>query len=940
MASRLNGLSGASGPRDYPGVRCPVLVGRIPQLAALSAAVEAARSGRGSWLTIVGEAGIGKSRLAIQFAEDLSGLAGAAAVGRSSSVDQTTPHRPLAEALLAAARAIDPPAIDDPIAPYVAAVARFVPHWRTGAAGLVHESPAVLGESFLRVVEWLSPHRPGLLVLDDLHWADPGTIAVCDYLADHVKGARVVIVATVRPDEAPPTLEAVITRWPKLVLGPLSEDDVAALMEACLGAVPDQEFLNRMRQASRGLPLLVEDLLDDGGSAEETRFGALVRQRFEALLAPAQRGVVAAAMLGERFEWHQLVAALCRDDIDATAVVHAATAAQLIVHDEDGMRFRHALTRDVVLGAAPWLRDDLAVAVAEALEDEGGSGPTGRAGELWVTAGDPVRATGLLERAASLALDEGAPEAALGLLDRAMEIAPDRASRTRVGIERLARLAASGRVEDATIVGAGLLDATVHDHEGQRSVRLLLARAALDAGRTADGIVHLDAVGLDASRRAEVLVLRSRAALQSPAQDRRAVAEHLAHQAVAAAEGEGRPALACEALDLAARCARNRSFADAGAMLQRALVVAENHDLIALRLRLLNELGTLDMLRAADGARLRRAFDAAMAVGALDVAAGTALNIAALHAMRGELDAARAGAEHARAMATRLGLRPLAAAAWVTEGLSYGFRGDRQGLERRLQAAFDLAPGDADLEAFAWGAGRGLCALVREERDDAVGALRRAVQVDPPVGSLDTGAGPLLLTLAASGTATEADRDAARVRATPGAGWSDLWLGFGEAALTGWHGDGPGAMAIFGPADVAARRHPAFRAIGLRLLSEAALRDGWGEPVEWLREAEAEFAAGGQERIAAACRSLLKRAGAPATRRRGVDRTVPRALLESGVTAREAEVLTLVAERLTNREIAARLYLSARTVEKHVASLLMKLGATDRAALTEVARRA
>ena len=58
------------------------------------------------------------------------------------------------------------------------------------------------------------------------------------------------------------------------------------------------------------------------------------------------------------------------------------------------------------------------------------------------------------------------------------------------------------------------------------------------------------------------------------------------------------------------------------------------------------------------------------------------------------------------------------------------------------------------------------------------------------------------------------------------------------------------------------------------------------------------------------------------------------------MTRREAEVLDLVADRLTNPEIAQRLYLSPRTVEKHVAALMLKLGAADRATLAELARAA
>jgi DNA-binding CsgD family transcriptional regulator len=279
----------------------------------------------------------------------------------------------------------------------------------------------------------------------------------------------------------------------------------------------------------------------------------------------------------------------------------------------------------------------------------------------------------------------------------------------------------------------------------------------------------------------------------------------------------------------------------------------------------------------------------------------------------------------------------VAAAALVMDALSYGFRGDRAPMERRLRAARDLSPNDADLEAFAWGAGRGICALVREERAEAVRAFSRAVQEDVPVGSLDTARAPLLLLREIAGEATEADVSAARATATPGAGWSDLWFGYATAAASGRRGDRDTAVATFERADAAARRHPLFRAIGLRLVAEAALRDSWGDPLEWLRDAEGVFVTGGQLRIAAACRDMLRQAGARATRRRGRDRRLPERLLRAGVTAREAEVLALVGDRLSNKEIASRLYLSPRTVEKHVASLLLKLGASDRAALSQLA---
>jgi DNA-binding NarL/FixJ family response regulator len=100
--------------------------------------------------------------------------------------------------------------------------------------------------------------------------------------------------------------------------------------------------------------------------------------------------------------------------------------------------------------------------------------------------------------------------------------------------------------------------------------------------------------------------------------------------------------------------------------------------------------------------------------------------------------------------------------------------------------------------------------------------------------------------------------------------------------------------------------------------------------VPWLREAAAFFSARGEQAVAGACRALLRRAGAPVPRG---DADVPAELRALGVTSREAEVLTLLTEGLTNAELAARLHLSPRTVEKHVAGLLAKTGCRRRTQL-------
>ena len=124
---------------------------------------------------------------------------------------------------------------------------------------------------------------------------------------------------------------------------------------------------------------------------------------------------------------------------------------------------------------------------------------------------------------------------------------------------------------------------------------------------------------------------------------------------------------------------------------------------------------------------------------------------------------------------------------------------------------------------------------------------------------------------------------------------------------------------------------------GLRLLAEAAVRDGWGEPVPWLRETEALFAERGHDRVARECRELLVAAGGPAVRRGRGRSTVPPALRRLGITSRELDVLALVAAALPTREIADRLFLSPRTVEHHVASLLARTGTRSRSELAAFA---
>jgi DNA-binding NarL/FixJ family response regulator len=118
--------------------------------------------------------------------------------------------------------------------------------------------------------------------------------------------------------------------------------------------------------------------------------------------------------------------------------------------------------------------------------------------------------------------------------------------------------------------------------------------------------------------------------------------------------------------------------------------------------------------------------------------------------------------------------------------------------------------------------------------------------------------------------------------------------------------------------------YPVWGDLARMYAAEAALADGWGEPRRWLQAARESFAAHGVERLAWRCAARLGSA-------------MPAAWASLGVSTREADVLRLVAEGLANKEIASRLYLSPRTIEKHVESLLRKTGARSRTQLVALA---
>ena len=162
-------------------------------------------------------------------------------------------------------------------------------------------------------------------------------------------------------------------------------------------------------------------------------------------------------------------------------------------------------------------------------------------------------------------------------------------------------------------------------------------------------------------------------------------------------------------------------------------------------------------------------------------------------------------------------------------------------------------------------------------------------------------------------------------------------LAYAEAIDAGRAGDHDRATSLVASADPDVAPFPFFLHHAHRLVAEAALDGGWGEPVAWLRPALVFFETEKMEPLARTCRSLLARAGDPTVRRHKAPEGLSEDLVALGITRRELDVLELLADGRPTREIAERLYLSPKTVERHISNLATKVGVAGRAQLVAFA---
>jgi DNA-binding NarL/FixJ family response regulator len=931
-------------------VRSPVLVGRRSELAAIDALLDSVERGRGGVVLVVGEAGIGKSRLLAEASARARRRGLATLFGRA--VEGGGTYRAVAEALAGAVRG-DGLAEREEVRPYRAALGRLVPGWaRAGDAPVSSVDPAVaVGEGVLRLLRLLD-ESGCLLVLEDLHWADAETLALVEYLAGAAAGWPVLIAASVR-DEHP--LSGALGRLVRsdgvtsLRLPRLDAVEVAVLAGHCGAGAPVPEEVRRfLVDRSEGLPFLVEELLagvrgmDPPWSVVNSAvpvpptLAGLVAQRLAGLTLEQRRVVEAAAVL--RGDLDPVVLAFAAGLTEAVVIdaLHAAVESQLLVEVGDELRWRHALTRDAVLATvfAP-RRAVLARRAAAACQGRGGPDDEVQAAELLALAGQARPAAEIFLRLARRALAAGALRSADDLLARA---AAPRALRPAIAIERVHLLALCGEPATALEVGTTVLDEVRGDEHAELCFRL--AQAALAASRWAVAERYLERAGRPDDPRSLVLAadaafgaadLDRATRLAEAAVDRAAVLA--AAQAADGAQRRKRAEAWCAALTVLGRCAMRRDPVSSRDAFARAAQIAAEHGLRPLRVTALMGVGTLEMYDHLTSTALRETRELALDTGMLAVVISIDLmgidGTFRVDGPRAAEPAARRNAEQAGRL--RLYRSQTMADLYVAAGRAA--TGDVAGMEQVIEAA--LARPHAFTEVpVAVSAVRALRCLMSHDLDRANAYMDSGVAAlgpDALIGpTLVWGLWVLLRTVLDDRDAQARDQlrgsPAALLAVNRGA------LQYADAVAAGRAGRYGEAETLFTAADQTLAGQHWWRRL-LRLLAlEAAVGDGWGEPVAALRADLTAFERSGDHDLARTCRDLLRRAGAPTRRGRG-NTPVPPRLRGIGVTTREMDVLALLADGLTNRQIAERLVVSPRTVETHVANLLAKTGAASRAEL-------
>jgi class 3 adenylate cyclase len=464
------------------GERAPEtpFVGRATELALVRGALDELAAGRGQSVLLVGETGIGKTRLL----GEIRSLAGADAIwleGHCLSYGgpASWPFVEILREWLGLEEGEPEIAVRTKARAKLGGLgldAELAAFGRLLGVALTESDAAAAapGEAYAAWLEALTAQQPVVLALDDAHWANPSTRALAEHLLELTERAPLLLVVAMRPDPESEgwalrlrMLADYAHRAKQLAVGPLDEDESRRLLDALLPAGLDERSRDEVVRRAEGNPLYLEELLQvlvEGGSLERQaqwtvsmvsvaqlspELQALFVARIDLLPATARRLVQIAAIVGRSFS-RALLATLAGTtglDEGLRALLRAEILREQRRYPEPEYGFRHNLFQEAALSTlTPARKRELYGRVAAAFEGLYARSLDDRLEQVahyHAQAGDTARAIAYLEQAATAAESHGAAEQGQALWERVQRLASrtgDVAAERRAG-ERLEVLA-------------------------------------------------------------------------------------------------------------------------------------------------------------------------------------------------------------------------------------------------------------------------------------------------------------------------------------------------------------------------------------------------------------------------------------------------------------------------------------------------------------------
>lgn len=358
-----------------PGVAPPLasaetpLIGRRRELSELAALLDGAWAGGRRLAVIVGEAGVGKSRLAAGLGALAVNRGGRVLLGRCYESEQSLPFSPWIDALRGAHLAANTDVVGALSPVWRSELARLLPELAEGA--LLPSDPADalrLFEAVAQCLDALAGRAPLLIILEDLHWADELSVRLGGFLGRRARTGPMLVLGTRREGEVDTggprrALGDALAREGLLVrlhLSRLTRDETAALTRELAGASPIPVLAameEEIWRISEGNPFIVVETVravrehrGRPGTWEglvPARVRELITERLRTLTERGRRLVDVAAVIGRRFEFWLLQRASDLDENDAADGVEELVRRRILEQTEDGFQFTHDLIREV-----------------------------------------------------------------------------------------------------------------------------------------------------------------------------------------------------------------------------------------------------------------------------------------------------------------------------------------------------------------------------------------------------------------------------------------------------------------------------------------------------------------------------------------------------------------------------------------------------------------